>query len=83
MRGSMQLPANVSCLLNITLAKAIDTERMARHMRVTALGGSVSNRRFSEIGALDVLPINYGALARSRCLGRPRDRLCPGTQVAA
>ena len=56
------LPSDTSCLLNISLANAIDAERLAARMRITAIGGSVTNKRFGDIGALDVLPINYGAI---------------------
>lgn len=56
------IPSDTSCLLNISLTDAIDPERLAARMRVTALGGSVTNKRFGTIGALDVLPINYGSI---------------------
>ncbi len=56
------IPAATSCLLNIALTDTLDAERLAARMRITALGGSVTNRRFDAIGALEVLPINYGAL---------------------
>ena len=56
------IPAGTSCLLNIALTDTLDAERLAARMRITALGGSVTNRRFDAIGALEVLPINYGTL---------------------
>lgn len=56
------LPQQVTALLNISLTNAIDAERLAARMHITAIGGSVTNKRFGAIGALDILPINYGAL---------------------
>lgn len=56
------VPPAISCLLNIGLTDTLDAQRLAARMRITALGGSVTNRRFAAIGALEVLPINYGAL---------------------
>jgi acetyl-CoA hydrolase len=56
------LPADMSALLNISLTDAIDAQRLAAHMHIKALGGSVTNRRFADFGALDVLPVNYGAM---------------------
>ncbi len=52
----------VSALLNLSLQNTVDAARLASRATVTALGGAVTNRRFQEIGALDVLPINYSAL---------------------
>jgi acetyl-CoA hydrolase len=51
-----------SALLNLSLEHAIDAARLASRMHVIALGGAVTNRRFQDIGALDVLPVNYSAL---------------------
>jgi acyl-CoA hydrolase len=52
----------VSALLNVSFQTAIDAARLASRATVTAFGGAVTNRRFQEIGALDVLPINYSAV---------------------
>jgi acetyl-CoA hydrolase len=52
----------VSALLNLSFQTAVDAARFASRASVIALGGAVTNRRFQEIGALDVLPINYSAL---------------------
>ena len=52
----------VSVLLNVSFQTALDAARLASRATVTALGGAVTNRRFQEIGALDVLPINYSAM---------------------
>jgi acetyl-CoA hydrolase len=52
----------VSVLLNVSLLTAMDAARLASRATVTAFGGAVTNRRFQEIGALDVLPINYSAM---------------------
>src|SRR5262245_22314631 len=61
-----------STLLNLSLEHSIDAARLASRMHVIALGGAVTNRRFQDIGALDVLPVNYSALpdlVASRRLG--------------
>lgn len=52
----------VSVLLNVSLQATLDAARLASRATVIALGGAVTNRRFQQIGALDVLPINYSAL---------------------
>ena len=52
----------VSALLNVSFQTRVDAARLASRATVTALGGAVTNRRFQEIGALDVLPINYSAM---------------------
>jgi acetyl-CoA hydrolase len=49
-------------LLNLSFEQSIDAARLASRMHVVALGGAVTNRRFQDIGALDVLPINYSML---------------------
>src|SRR5262245_6647540 len=56
-----QVP-RASTLLNLSFDRSIDAVRLASRLNIVALGGAVSNRRFQEIGALDVLPINYSAL---------------------
>jgi acyl-CoA hydrolase len=60
----------VSALLNMSLQTTVDAGRLASRATVTALGGAVTNRRFQEIGALDVLPINYSALPDLVASGR-------------
>lgn len=52
----------VSVLINIALCDVLDAARFADRVHVTVLGGSVTNRRFQSIGALDVLPANYSML---------------------
>jgi len=52
----------VGALLNVSFQTAVDAACLASRATVTALGGAVTNRRFQEIGALDVLPINYSAM---------------------
>jgi acetyl-CoA hydrolase len=54
-----RVPANVQALLNISVTDAIDAGRLCRAMKVVALGGSVTNRRFHDAGGFDVLPVNY------------------------
>ena len=58
----------VSVLLNVSFQTAVDAAHLAS--RATALGGAVTNRRFQEIGALDVLPINYSAMPDLVASGR-------------
>jgi acetyl-CoA hydrolase len=60
----------VSALLNLSLQATLDAARFASRAMVTTLGGAVTNRRFQEIGALDVLPINYSALPDLVAVGR-------------
>ncbi|HEY5828502.1 MAG TPA: 4-hydroxybutyrate CoA-transferase, partial [Hyphomicrobiaceae bacterium] len=60
----------ISVLLNLSLQTTIDAARLASRATVTALGGAVTNRRFQEIGALDVLPINYSTLPDLVASGR-------------
>ena len=52
----------MSVLLNVSYQTAVDAARLASRATVTALGGASTNRRFQEIGALDVLPVNYSAM---------------------
>lgn len=56
------VPPETSCLMNISVVDAIAAEHLAARMHITALGGSVTNRRFARFGALDILPANYSAL---------------------
>ena len=60
----------VSALLNLSLQTTVDAARLASRATVTALGGAVTNRRFQDIGALDVLPVNYSALPDLVASGR-------------
>jgi acetyl-CoA hydrolase len=60
----------VSAFLNLSLQTSVDAARLASRAIVTALGGAVTNQRFQEIGALDVLPINYSALPDLVASGR-------------
>jgi len=60
----------VSALLNVSFQMAVDAVRLASRASVIALGGAVTNRRFQEIGALDVLPINYSAMPDLVASGR-------------
>ncbi len=57
-----RMPAGVTGLANVGLSEALDPARVAGHMRIKALGGTGTNRRFQAVGALDVLPLNYSAL---------------------
>jgi acyl-CoA hydrolase len=59
-----------STLLNLSFESAITAARLAARMHIVALGGAVTNRRFQDIGALDVLPINYSALPELVASGR-------------
>lgn len=62
--------AKASVLLSISFANAIDAERLAAHMQITALGGAGTNRRFQDIGALDVLPASYAMMPDLVAQGR-------------
>jgi acetyl-CoA hydrolase len=59
-----------STLLNLSLQSSIDANRLAARMHVAALGGAVTNRRFQDLGALDILPISYSALPDLVASGR-------------
>lgn len=62
--------AHATVLLSLSLATSIDAARLAARMRITALGGAITNQRFQEIGALDVLPVNYAMLPDLVAQGR-------------
>jgi len=59
-------------LLNLSLETTIDAKRLASRMQVIGLGGAGTNRRFQDIGALDVLPVSYSALPDLVASGRLR-----------
>ena len=75
--GSSTASLRWSALLNVSFQTAVDAARLASRATVTALGGAVTNRRFQEIGALDVLPINYSAMPDLVASGRLADRCRP------
>ena len=58
------LPRLPACtgLANISFANVLDPERVRGRMRIRALGGAVTNRRFQDVGALDIIPAHYSAL---------------------
>jgi acetyl-CoA hydrolase len=68
--GQLDRVARGSVLLNISLANSIDAARLAARMRITALGGAGTNRRFQDVGALDVLPANYSLMPDMVAQGR-------------
>ncbi len=47
---------------NVGLTHALNKDDVAGRLRIRALGGTGTNRRFQDIGALDVLPVHYGSL---------------------
>jgi hypothetical protein len=47
-----RVPSGVSALLNISIAEGIGAEALTRTLKVTAIGGSVTNRRFHDAGQL-------------------------------
>jgi acetyl-CoA hydrolase len=49
-------------LVGLGLTESLDAARAAAQMRIKALGGAVTNRRFQQAGRLDVLPCHYSAL---------------------
>lgn len=57
-------------LLNLGLTTSIDATRLAARHKVRALGGAATNRRFQDLGALDVLPCHYSALPDLVASGR-------------
>ena len=59
-----------SVLLNLSFVNSIDAVRLAARMKIAALGGARTNRRFQDVGALDVLPINYSMLPDLVAQGR-------------
>ena len=63
-RFSAALPTLPRCtgFASVGLSQALDARQVAGRMRVRALGGTGTNRRFQEAGALDVLPAHYGSL---------------------
>ena len=63
-RLSASLDRLPSCtgFASVGLTEALDALRLAGRMRIRALGGAGTNRRFAEVGALDVLPAHYSAL---------------------
>ena len=63
-RFSAALPSLPRCtgFASVGLTQSLDPGHVAGRLRVRALGGTGSNRRFQEIGALDVLPAHYGSL---------------------
>lgn len=48
-------------LINLSVTEALDAKRVAGRMRIRALGGTGTNRRFRDVG-MDVLPAHYSAL---------------------
>ncbi len=61
---SAALPRAPACtgFANLGTTTVLDPAAVAGRMRIKALGGAGTNRRFQEVGALDVLPVHYGAL---------------------
>lgn len=47
---------------SLGLTTVLDPAHVAGRMRVRALGGAGTNRRFQDAGSLDVLPVHYSAL---------------------
>ena len=65
-----RVPADVSTFLNFSVIEAIDPARLAEAMRIRALGGAVTNRRFQAAGSLEIVPANYSALPDLVASGR-------------
>ena len=61
---SAALPALPPCtgFASVGVSLALDPVHVAGRLRIRALGGTGTNRRFQEVGALDVLPVHYGSL---------------------
>lgn len=60
-----QLPERVKAVLGLTLTETLDAKRFSARVAVRAFGGAGTNRRFQELGNLDVLPMNYSAVPRA------------------
>lgn len=56
------LPAGARAVLGLTLTETLDARRFSAKVAVRAFGGAGTNRRFQELGNLDVLPMNYSAV---------------------
>jgi len=77
-----RLPPNVSALLNISITEGINADALTKALKVIALGGSVTNRRYRDSGGFDILPANYSMLPELVRTGALRlDVLC--LQVAS
>lgn len=59
-----QLPAGCAALLGLGLTSTLDAQRASSCLRIKAWGGAGTNRRFGDLGRLDVLPVNYSAIPR-------------------
>ncbi len=56
------LPASCRAVLGLTLTETLDARRFSAKVAVRAFGGAGTNRRFQDLGNLDVLPMNYSAI---------------------
>jgi acetyl-CoA hydrolase len=56
-----RLPA-CGAVLGLTLTETLDARRFSEKVAVRAFGGAGTNRRFQDLGNLDVLPMNYSAV---------------------
>lgn len=57
-----RIPGGVSAFLNFSVIEAIDPASLVGAMRIRALGGAVTNRRFQTAGSLEIVPVNYSTL---------------------
>ena len=57
-----RVPPDVSALLNISLTESIDAQKLTEALKVIAIGGSVTNRRYQAAGGLHILPTNYSMM---------------------
>ena len=78
-----RLPHGVSTFLNFSLIDAIDAGRLARAMRIRALGGAVTNRRFRAEGNLEIVPVNYSTLPALVAAGQVPARIFGPSSVPA
>ena len=56
------LPDGTRAVLGLTLTETLDARRFSGKVAVRAFGGAGTNRRFQDLGNLDVLPMNYSAV---------------------
>lgn len=63
LNASMERVAAAAFFTNVGVSTALDPARVAvRGIRVRAVGGSGTNRRFGDTGVLDVMPGHYSSL---------------------
>ncbi len=63
LNSALDTVSAVEFVTNLSLAETLEAKRVAaRGIRVRALGGAGTNRRFADVGVLDVMPAHYSML---------------------